>query len=189
MPNLSKQTRFVFSTFSALRSTISNGSRKKISMKEIEFYCENISANVLQSFDAEIVVAIENGGRTPGELIAAKMKLPLRYMTIRRSVLKIRFDDTPSAIRWFKCFYNHYLFHSTNPSILVKLNSCVKGMRILVVDDAIHTGATIDLALEYLDSLGASEVRVAALSYVANRRAEFSALPRGNYSYPWSEDF
>ena len=60
--------------------------------------------------------------------------------------------------------------------------------KVLIVDDSLHTGATIDVATPYLISSGVVEIRVASIAYVANRKPDFFVLPRGNYSFPWSKD-
>jgi hypoxanthine phosphoribosyltransferase len=59
----------------------------------------------------------------------------------------------------------------------------------LIVDDSLHTGATIDVAVDYLKRKKVSEIQTATLSYVSKRKPDFSVLSPGNYSFPWSKDF
>jgi len=65
----------------------------------------------------------------------------------------------------------------------------VSGKKILVVDDTIHTGATVDVVVKYLKQINVLEIKIASLAYVSKRKPDFSVLPSGNYCFPWSSDY
>ena len=85
--------------------------------------------------------------------------------------------------------YHHYLFHTTRPTVLEGISANISGKQILIVEDMLHTGATVDVAIEYLRRVNVSQIKTASLGYVSERRPDFSALPSGNYCFPWSKDY
>ena len=85
--------------------------------------------------------------------------------------------------------YHHYLFQTTKPTVSKGISADISGKRVLIVEDMVHTGATIDIAVEYLKMANVSQIKTASLGYVSERRLDFSALPSGNYCFPWSKDY
>ena len=85
--------------------------------------------------------------------------------------------------------YHHFLFQTVKPTLSEDIDIIFSDKKVLVVDDTVHTGATFNVINAYLKRAGALDVKVAALSYVFNRQPDFYALPRGNYSFPWSRDY
>ena len=65
----------------------------------------------------------------------------------------------------------------------------VSGKKVLVVDDTVHTGATINVVVNYLRQAHVLEIKTASLAYVSEIRPDFSVLSSGNYSFPWSKDY
>ncbi len=78
---------------------------------------------------------------------------------------------------------------TVKPIIVGEPNWDVSGKKVLIVEDAVHTGATIDVVVPALKAAGVADVKIAALSYVASRKPDFSTLPQGNYCFPWSVDY
>ena len=73
--------------------------------------------------------------------------------------------------------------------MITEISFDITDKNILIVEDTLHTGATIDIAMGYLYKKNIRAIKVASLSYVANRIPDFFVLPKGNYCFPWSRDF
>ena len=44
--------------------------------------------------------------------------------------------------------YHHFLFQTITPGIPVGIGTDVSGKKVLIVDDTLHTGATIDVVVK-----------------------------------------
>lgn len=95
----------------------------------------------------------------------------------------------PIPLCWMMSLYHHFLFHTTKPTISKGVEVDISDKKVLIIDDSFHTGATVDIAVGYLREASVSEIRIATLAYVSKRKPDFSVLPKGNYSFPWSKDF
>ena len=173
-----------------LQDTFADNERKRISRQEVAIYCNDLAKIIKQGFNPDLVVAIDNGGSVPGELVARILKVPIIHIVIRRDInIGRMYNLDPIPLRWIMSLYHHFLFHTTKPTIFKEIEMDISGKNILIVDDVFHTGATIDVAIEYLKTIAVSQIKTAALSHVSKRRPDFSVLPVGNYSFPWSKDF
>ncbi len=173
-----------------LQDALADKTRRKISPEEVSIYCRQLAEKVRLEYEPDLVVAIATGGSIPGELVAGALTIPLVHLTIRRDIdISRRYSRDPIPLRYMLSLYHHFLFQTTKPTISVGVDTGISDKKILIVDDALHTGATIDVAVEYLRKARASEIKTASLGYVSTRKPDFSALPRGNYSFPWSRDY
>lgn len=174
----------------ALRVTFADSTRKRISQEDVSVYCASLAKAVQQDYKPDLVVAIDTGGSVPGELIAKILDIQILHITIRRDInIGRMYNLDPIPMRWIMSAYHHFLFHTTKPTISEGINIDISDRNVLIVDDSFHTGATIDVAVDYLKRAFVSEIKTATLAYVSKRRPDFSILPIGNYSFPWSKDF
>lgn len=179
-----------FLWFEALRDTFADGTRKRISRKDVSVYCADLAKTIQQNYKPNLVVAIDTGGSVPGELIAKIFDIPILHITVRRNIVIGRmYNLDPIPMRWIMSAYHHFLFRTTKPVISKGISTDISNRKVLIVDDSFHTGATIDVVLDHLREASVSEIKTAALAYVSNRKPDFSVLPMGNYSFPWSKDF
>lgn len=172
------------------QDTFADTKRKRISQQEVAIYCNDLTKTIQQYYKPDLIITIDNGGSIPGELVAQILKVPIVHIVIRRNInIGRMYNLDPILLRWIMSLYHHFLFHTTKPTISKGIDADISGKNILIVDDVFHTGATIDVAIEYLKTTSVSQIKTAALSYVSKRRPDFSVLPIGNYSFPWSKDF
>lgn len=93
-------------------------------------------------------------------------------------------------MRWIMSLYHHYLFQTSKPKIFTDISDIdIINKKVLLIDDVVHTGATIDVVLDYLKNSKSLDIKTASLSYVSKRKPDFHVLPKGNYCFPWSKDF
>ncbi len=174
----------------ALQDMRADKTRTRTSQQEISVCCDNLARIVRQKYQPDLVVAIDTGGSVPGELVARAMNVPIVHVVIRRNIsIARRYSLDPIPLRWIMSMYHHYLFQTRKPLLSEDISADISGRKVLVVDDILHTGATIDVAVDYLERANVSEIRIATLSYVSKRKPHFSVLPSGNYCFPWSKDF
>ncbi len=173
-----------------VQDLLADRTRVRISRQEVFAYCDALAQELKKSYNPDMVIAIDTGGSVPGERIGETLDIPVLHLLVRRNItIARRYSLDPIPLRWIMSMYHHYLFQTVKPVVSAQSNGNVSGKKVLIVDDSLHTGATIDVAIEYLTASGAEEIKVSTLAYVASRKPDFSILPRGSYSFPWSKDY
>lgn len=169
---------------------LADKTRRKILPQEVSICCDALARTIRQNYDPDLVVAIDTGGSVPGELIVQILEIPVVHLVVRRNInITRRYSLDPIPLRWIMNAYHHFLFQTTRPVVSVNTDIDVSGKKVLVVDDTVHTGATVDVVVNYLRQARVLEVKVASLAYVSERKPDFYVLPPGNYSFPWSKDY
>lgn len=173
-----------------LRDTFADSKRVRLSQEEVFACCVNLSKTVQQHYKPDLIIAIDTGGSIPGEIIAKILDIPALHIIIRRDITMGRmYNLDPIPLRWMMSAYHHFLFHTTKPTISKGIGVDISDKKVLIIDDSFHTGATVDVAVDYLKKASVSEIKIATLAYVSKRKPDFSVLPVGDYSFPWSKDF
>jgi hypoxanthine phosphoribosyltransferase len=169
----------------------SDKNRVRISKKDVETLCMSLSKKVLKDYDPDIIISIKHGGTTPGIIMAKILSKPIIFIVLKRTINITRmYNKDPFFIRVFMSIKHHYLFHTTKPKMISGIDENITGKKILIVDDAVHTGSTLNTANKYLlKEKGVSCVKVATLSYVSIKKPNYNILKKGNYCFPWSKDF
>jgi len=111
-----------------------------------------------ETFD--MIVAIANGGIIPAALLQQKLKIPIE-------LLKISFRDTSH-----KPLYD-------SPQLMAPLHFAISGKKILLVEDRVKTGATLDYAKQLLKD--ASLVK----TFAVNGKADYPLFDENCFSFPW----
>ena len=110
----------------------------------------------------DLVIAIANGGTIPAELIRQKLGLEL-------FLLKINLRDS-----------NHVPVHP-DPVLLQPIDFDVKSKRVLLVEDRIKTGKTVEFAKRLLLENGAAMVKTLAV----NGNADYFLYNETCFRFPW----
>ncbi len=172
------------------QDVLADKTRRKVSQQEVFVCCNDLAQIIRQNYEPNLIVAIDTGGSVPAELIAQALGISVVHLIVRRNIsITRRYSLDPIPLRWMMSIYHHFLFRTVKPAISVDGYIDVSGKKILVVDDTVHTGATIEVVVNYLRQANVSEIKVASLAYVSERKPDFSVLPSGNYSFPWSKDY
>lgn len=111
-----------------------------------------------ESFD--MIVAIANGGIIPAAIINQRLQLPIEF-------LKINFRDNRQQP----------LYQS--PKLLNEIGFSIKNKRILLVEDRVKTGATLQYAKELLKD--AALVK----TFAVNGKADYALYDEACFSFPW----
>lgn len=111
-----------------------------------------------ESFD--LIVAIANGGIIPAALINQRLQLPTE-------LLRINYRDTRQ-----QPIYDQ-------PKLLSSPTFEVKGRKILLVEDRVKTGATLNYARQLLHD--AAVVK----TFAVNGKADYALFDEACFTFPW----
>jgi hypoxanthine phosphoribosyltransferase len=113
--------------------------------KDIEELVEGL-ADKMDGFNPDVLIGISRGGLVPVRLLSDYLNNP--------NVAIFRIE-----------FYKGIGQTNEKPEITHPLTIDVKGKKVLIVDDVSDSGKSLIVAKEYIEKLGAKEVRIATLHY------------------------
>jgi hypoxanthine phosphoribosyltransferase len=111
-----------------------------------------------ENFD--LIVAIANGGIVPAGIINQKLNMEVE-------ILHINFRDDYQQPKY------------STPKLLKPIDFEFQGKKILLVDDRIKTGATIDVAKKLLE--GAQLIK----TFAVNGNADYALYNENCFRFPW----
>jgi uncharacterized protein len=111
-----------------------------------------------ESFD--MIIAIANGGIIPAAIVNQRLQLPIE-------LLKINYRDNKQQPLY------------PSPQLLSDLSFDVKGKRILLVEDRVKTGATLNYAKELLKDAGLVK------TFAVNGKADYALYDEACFNFPW----
>ena len=110
--------------------------------------------------DFDIIVAIANGGIVPAGIINQRLQIEVK-------LLKINLRDEFQRPKYDK------------PQLIAPIDFDFKGKRILLVDDRIKTGSTIELAKELM--FEAQFIK----TFAVNGNADYALFNETCFKFPW----
>ena len=111
-----------------------------------------------ETFDT--IVAIANGGIVPAAIINQRLHLPIE-------LLKINFRNNRQQPLY------------PSPKLLTDINFDIKDKRVLLVEDRVKTGATLQYAKELLKD--AALVK----TFAVNGKADYALYDEACFRFPW----
>ncbi len=123
----------------------------KLRLEEIEFE---------ETFD--LIVAIANGGIVPAALLNQKLGIDLQ-------LLKLNLRDSQQRQLYDK------------PRLLEQINFDVQGKTILLVEDRVKTGNTLNFAKDLLLEAGAKTIK----TFAVNGKADYCLYDELCFRFPW----
>lgn len=117
--------------------------------REIEFH---------ETFD--MIVAIANGGIIPAAILNQRLNIDIQ-------LLKINSRNTDQ-----KTIYD-------TPRLLSPINFNYQDKKILLVEDRIKTGATVQFAIDFLKN--ATQIK----TFAVNGKADYSLYDEPCFKFPW----
>jgi xanthine phosphoribosyltransferase len=117
--------------------------------REIEFQ---------ETFD--MIVAIANGGIIPAAILNQRLNIDIQ-------LLKINFRNPDQKMKYDK------------PKLVSPIDFEYKGKKILLVEDRIKTGATVQFAIDLLHDAGQIK------TFAVNGKADYSLYDEPCFRFPW----
>ena len=111
-----------------------------------------------ETFD--VIVAIANGGIIPAVLLHQKLKIPVE-------LLKLSYRDS-----------SHKPLYDA-PKLVTPIQFDVKGKKIILVEDRVKTGATLEYARQLLNE--AAIVK----TFAVNGKSDYSLFDEACFTFPW----
>ncbi len=161
---------------------------KQITLKEVEIICDNLLKNIEKP---EVIIAIESGGWYIGNYLSQKMNVPLFSITIRRKINLSYFHNSSNGfMKILGKIFQYILFLLKKPVLQEELSNQQKvfiaGKNILIVDDAIQSGFTMNIAIKYLNTLYPKKIEILIINNVFGfYKCKF--FNRGITRFPWSK--
>jgi len=110
----------------------------------------------------DLIVAIANGGIVPAALLNQKLGLDLQ-------LLKLNLRDSQQRQLYDK------------PRLLEQINFDVQGKTILLVEDRVKTGNTLNFAKDLLLEAGAKTIK----TFAVNGKADYCLYDELCFRFPW----
>lgn len=115
-----------------------------------------------ETFD--LVVAVANGGIIPAALLNQRLGLDLQ-------LLKLNLRDPDQKQLYDK------------PKLLEEIGFDVKDKTIILVEDRVKTGTTLNFAKKMLEDMGAKTVK----TFAVNGNADYSLYNESCFPFPWNK--
>ena len=110
----------------------------------------------------DLIVAVANGGIIPAAMLNQKLDLEIQ-------LLKLHLRDKTQKQLFDK------------PQLLEEINFDVQGKTILLVEDRVKTGNTLNFAKQLLLDAGAKTVR----TFAVNGKADYCLYDETCFMFPW----
>jgi|GEM_PF-1578452 len=183
-----------------------------MTLAESVHLCEALADEVRDSgYEIDAIVGIANGALLPTRVIADALGMPCEFVRYRRqgSTIKRRLGKIPGLRQFVTWIYGFRSIAKRLAPVIDKFNTLdtdassdaetpadLPGSgRVLLVDDAIDSGQSIQIAREKLYQRGASEVRTVVITWSDKHDSagKYDVVPeyflnRRVQHYPWSEN-
>lgn len=138
----------------------------------IEKSCIKLASMIKKDFKPDVLVGISRGGLVPLRLLSDLLD------NSNIGIMRIVFYKEAGKTMEF-------------PKITQPLNVDVKGKKVLVVDDIVDTGMSMQVALDHVKRMGAKEVRIAVINYKLSSAIKpdyYAEKASGWIVYPWMKE-
>lgn len=144
-----------------------------VSWRRMYAFCRTLSHAILDSgYRPGIVVAVARGGFVPARIVCDFLGV-----SELASIRVAHYEPGAQPIR--------------KARLASRLNADIRGKKVLLIDDLVDTGETLNVARQYLESLQPDELRVAVMQQktTSAARPDFSARTIRKWRwviYPWA---
>ncbi len=149
-----------------------------VSWERLDSLCRKLAGRIQKdNFSPEMIVAVSRGGLVPAQIISHSIKNSELYV-IKADYYKD--DVAKDNMEWNK-----------KPVITQKLDKCIEGKRILVVDEVTDSGATAIEVKKYIESLKPKEAKFLMVHWKPWSKFKpdyFAEQANGWVVYPWASE-
>ena len=141
-----------------------------LSWDDIQLLAEEVAARIRESgYTPDLIVAVSRGGFDHARILCDQLEV--------RRLASLQIE-----------YYSGVNETNETPKIIYPLNADVSGKNVLVVDDVSDTGTSLRLAKVHVESMRASQVRVATLHvkpWTTLKPDYYAAETDAWIVYPW----
>jgi hypoxanthine phosphoribosyltransferase len=163
----------------------------KITTEKAVELSRELAQEIDKAFTPDVVIGIKEGGILPAVEVAHALERPVQWIKVSRveGELEDKFNEEyrssdSSKRREVSEAFDEAWFKS-DPEIVYSDQLDLEIKKVLIVDDAVHSGKTLGVILKYLSKFNPSDIKTAALFYVDKRKPDFF-VGTGEHKYPWS---
>ena len=121
--------------------------------------------NIVFAEHFDLIVAVANGGIIPAAILNQRLNIEMQ-------LLKLHLRDASQ-----KQLYDQ-------PQLLEEIKFSVAGLNILLVEDRVKTGTTLNYARHLLEEAGAASVK----TFAVNGKADYCLYDELCFRFPWRTD-
>lgn len=137
-------------------------------------------------YDFDIILSIQNGGDFIGETISEITNKPLLKILIQRNDRKGIYKKIEKYNKFLAHIIYELFFIFDKPKVLSILN-LPKNTKVLIVDDAIHTGKTIKVLENYLKKFNFENMDYFFFTKIGKHK--YNSVFNEKIIFPWSENY
>jgi len=144
----------------------------KLSWKKFGEITLRMAKEIQLAFDLDVIVGVGKSGIIPASILAKRLKINEFY-----SIIVSLYNEEKPPRKLYQ-----------RPQIMFSSLGSLEGKKVLVVDDFVHTGATLKMVLQKVVNAGTKEVRsaVVGLRLNASYRPEYFGMTfKGCLWFPW----
>lgn len=160
---------------------------KELSFNETISLSKELGRKISKLYSPDIIIGINNGGFLPGKEISKEFDLYFETIHIGRNIDLKKFYEHFKFVKPLIQAYHGILFLTKKPCLLEKFEKNVENKKILIVDDTVHTGKTLKVAINYLKDFNPSQIKTTSLNYIRNSKPDFF-LSKERLKFPWSKN-
>jgi hypoxanthine phosphoribosyltransferase len=168
---------------------------EKADLKKVEEYAHELAARIKASgFKPALVVGIESGGHLIGKIVANELYTDFETVRVRRKSSKLTHSNAMRRIIGTKRsrirgLLLNFFFPLMNPRVEnASIGRLDSKYRVLIVDDGVQTGKTMEVVKQILVRKGAKpeNIKTAAVNVIGKKyRPDFFLTTKRIY-WPWS---
>lgn len=154
--------------------------------------CERLHQRVV-GMQMDYIISIETGGWYVGKKMSELLSIPHYTITVRRyeeeELLRF-YENFPRSLRVVPILMQSLVHMFVRPRVLSDITTLpvLLDAKVLLVDDCVHTGATMDVALKVIDTLRPEYVQPLVLVNVGEPKHESCMFDlQGMHEFPWSK--
>lgn len=159
--------------------------------------CGSLCDTVLSEFEPDAIVDIMNGGCAIGQFIAQSAEKPRYSIDVHRPFVnswpayyaELAYAYLPPKAKALADKVNRFLRDNIKPKAKNKVITERKDAAVLLVDDAMDTGHTMNAAMQFLKANGFSNIKTAAITHLREKVKPDYSVCFGNFCFPWSTDY
>lgn len=161
---------------------------KTVSKEEVQHAVEVSWRELSKDYQPDHIIAISHGGDYVGDLFLRLSSLPLTKILIQRPDRRPLYRKLSKINKHFAWLVYELLFLIDKPKVIEKID-IPQSKNILIVDDGIHTGKTIQVCINFLNRFHPKSIYIFSLMDISKNKLSNYTYYNEKITFPWSENY